>query len=217
MEKILKRWQLENFITTDQFNTIRKDLRSSERYLKTTFRINLQTHSPTTSHCIQNALNDAKLEIFQTPCNENQHAFICEHCKLLNQTLDQIEDWSNQRAVELADTLRSIQADQDAVEVQWAVEDILKLQRHIIRAVQSERERRTILQQLSSEENSGTLALLTLDYAQKLLPRYFLETQRQYFGKTGMSYHIGHLMASVSNKYISHTFVHIMESWKQVR
>ena len=60
-------------------------------------------------------------------------------------------------------------------------------------------------------------ALVTADWAQKLLPMYSREKQSDYFGKSGISYHVTYTTANIGGELCSHTTVHIVgESTEQV-
>ena len=53
-------------------------------------------------------------------------------------------------------------------------------------------------------------ALLTLDFSQKMQQAYSRERQKDYYGKSGMSCHIGHALTLRNGEAAQHTFVHIL-------
>lgn len=209
---------MHGFVDNVKYSTTKANLQTIEHYLRTEFKINLQKHFAITSHCISNALNDPTQQKFQRQCPTNDHQFSCQKCDLLKTTLNQIEELANTRIVEAAESPASVilQLESDAVEVNWAVEDIFRLRRHIVRAVHSERERHQILELLKVNDNSERRSFVTIDFAQKLLARHFLETQKLYFGKRGYQYHISHALTFMGGQFVSHSFVHILEGLKQV-
>ena len=61
----------------------------------------------------------------------------------------------------------------------------------------------------SLSENS---VLITQDFAMKFLPAQYRETQAEFFGKRGISWHITVCQSKKGEELIAQTFVHIIES-----
>ncbi|GMT30734.1 hypothetical protein PFISCL1PPCAC_22043, partial [Pristionchus fissidentatus] len=83
----------------------------------------------------------------------------------------------------------------------------LELKAHELRSKYTELQRQRIIKGLSEGE-----AMITFDYAQKQLSTSHVEDQKGYYAKTGMSWHIAHVLANVSGRFVEHSFVHIVET-----
>lgn len=59
------------------------------------------------------------------------------------------------------------------------------------------------------------VAVVTLDWAQKLLPQGYRETQREYFGKRGLPWHITHIQIQREGLHYYHYLTHLFEAVKQ--
>uniref|UniRef100_A0A914P6G8 Integrase catalytic domain-containing protein n=1 Tax=Panagrolaimus davidi TaxID=227884 RepID=A0A914P6G8_9BILA len=97
------------------------------------------------------------------------------------------------------------------IETDYAVFNVLELRSHIVRSTWSEMERGKDISELDA-----TKAYITFDWAQKYLPTKYRETQKDYFGKDGMSYHITHVQTVDENgDPFDFAFLHIIEQNKQ--
>ena len=74
---------------------------------------------------------------------------------------------------------------------------------------------------LERERIIGSLAegdaLITMDYSQKFLPAWHVESQKLYYGKKGLSWHVSHVLANISGTFVEHNFVHLLNHDMQVR
>ena len=70
-------------------------------------------------------------------------------------------------------------------DLQKAQTSISKWKAHIVRAVQQDMAKSDLLDNLLPSQ-----ALLTMDWAMKFLPMHFRETQEEWFGKKGKSWHV---------------------------
>ena len=60
-------------------------------------------------------------------------------------------------------------------------------------------------------------ALLTLDWAQKIMPMQASESQSDFYGKSGISVHVTNVLSIDENgNFRQHNFVHIMKHEAQV-
>ena len=92
----------------------------------------------------------------------------------------------------LSQTLKSFFYSNDEMEdklhdVQVSFESIYAWKRHLLRAVHQDRARQDVLDAVDSSK-----IFITQDFAMKFLPRRFKETQMEWFGKRGISWHISH-------------------------
>lgn len=102
----------------------------------------------------------------------------------------------------------------DKVEAEYILEQsrkgILEWQKHIIRTVHQEKAKEELLQNL--DENS---VHLTMDWAMKFIPEKGQESQTEWYGKRGISWHIIVAFIMRGNVYYQRTFVHVFDSSKQ--
>ena len=73
---------------------------------------------------------------------------------------------------------------------------------------------------LERERIIGSLAeghaLITMDYSHKFLSAWHVESQKLYYGKKGLSWHVSHVLANISGTYVEHNFVHLLNHETQV-
>ncbi len=81
---------------------------------------------------------------------------------------------------------------------------------HLLRFVQQDRARTDILQLLDASS-----VLITQDWAMKFLPQKFRETQADWFGKRGISWHISVVVRKVQDNLQHQTLVHIVKNSPQ--
>ena len=81
---------------------------------------------------------------------------------------------------------------------------------HQLRSVRQDRARTECLNLLDE-----TSVLITQDWAMKFLPTKYRESQSDWFGKRGISWHISVVARKVDSKLQSQAFVHIIESCLQ--
>lgn len=79
-------------------------------------------------------------------------------------------------------------------DVQVSLESIHAWKRHLLRAVHQGRARQEALDEIDSSK-----VFITQDFAMKFLPRRFKETQMEWFGKRGISWHISHCVRRTSS------------------
>ena len=78
--------------------------------------------------------------------------------------------------------------------MQVSLESIYAWKRHLLRAVHQDRARQEVLDEVDSSK-----IFITQDFAMKFLPRRFKETQMEWFGKRGISWHISHCVRRTSS------------------
>ena len=81
---------------------------------------------------------------------------------------------------------------------------------HILRSVQQDKARTDILELLDN-----TSALITQDWAMKFLPQKYRETQQDWFGKRGISWHISVVVRKVNGKLQHQTMIHVVKNAPQ--
>ena len=75
------------------------------------------------------------------------------------------------------------------------IQSIYAWKRHLLRAVPQDRARQDVLDALDSSK-----VFIMQDFAMKFLPRCFKETQMEWFGKRGISWHISYCVRHTNLK-----------------
>uniref|UniRef100_A0A7E4V202 C2H2-type domain-containing protein n=1 Tax=Panagrellus redivivus TaxID=6233 RepID=A0A7E4V202_PANRE len=218
LEEVITEWQDRGIMDGIDGDILKKRLKDGLLYLRTDFNVALKHHTPIISHCLLYALSDPKDIHFQRKCDINNnpsHAILCERCLHLQEALQNIEVFASTQTQSCQDDGECEDLDVEDLKVRElmvrnAVFNIAEMKKHLVRTKYSELQRKSIIDTLN--DNS---ALITLDFAQKLLPMKFRETQRDYYGKKGMSYHISHVLSNISGSAVEHVFVHILDDTKQ--
>ena len=133
-------------------------------------------------HCRQYALSDPLDSDYQSRCDDPTHQDICDRCKELKTVLQEIE-----KAISKMPT-HNVPEDttQELLFVfDQAKNNILAWKAHLLRSVNQDEARLDVLDAL--DESS---VLLVQDWAMKFLPRKYRESQSDWFGKRGLSWHI---------------------------
>ncbi|KAK3716892.1 hypothetical protein QZH41_005592 [Actinostola sp. cb2023] len=99
------------------------------------------------------------------------------------------------------DAIFSLQAACDAIQT-W--------KSHQLRMVHQDTARTDILDSLDKDS-----VLIVQDFAMKFLPAQYRETQKEFFGKRGISWHITVCLTKANSQLLAQTFVHIVESGLQ--
>ena len=91
-----------------------------------------------------------------------------------------------------------------------ACDGIRSWKTHQLRMVHQDTARTDILDSLQEDS-----VLITQDYAMKFLPTQYRETQAEFFGKRGISWHLTVCQSKQVGELVAQTFVHIIESGLQ--
>uniref|UniRef100_A0A914VI08 Uncharacterized protein n=1 Tax=Plectus sambesii TaxID=2011161 RepID=A0A914VI08_9BILA len=189
-------------------------LKESHQYLETDFKLHVKEVSRVADHCIRHALSDRKDAAFAAQCqggglnDSHQHDLVCDRCEQLKSVLGEIRKHVSKYA--LPDN------EKERVEAKYLAAEraIMEMRRHQLRSVLSSTTRKNIVEELGTEGNAD--ALLTLDWAMKWLPTKARETQKDFFGKKGISWHITHVLRrSQDDNFEQRTLVHITEQSSQ--
>ena len=96
-------------------------------------------------------------------------------------------------------------------EIDQAVQHIEAWKTHLLRSINQDTAKQDVLKKL--DDNA---ALLVLDWAMKYVPRKYRESQRDWFGKRDISWHISvAIKTSIDKRIEMLTFAHIFESCSQ--
>lgn len=146
------------------------------------------------------ALSDPKESVLQQMCNP-VHDECCQSCEELKSTVNLI-----------GDSIKSLPENDDDLLYSYsqAVQAIDSWKAHLLRSVQQDKARTDILEIL--DENS---VLITQDWAMKFLPQKYRETQADWFGKRGISWHISVAIRKVQGVLQHQTLIHVVQNSSQ--
>ena len=136
---------------------------------------------------------------------DHHHDDRCPRCEDLKSTLKEIEE-----ALTNETLLSQDERDDLLYSFRIAKEAIAAWKAHQLRSFQQDQARTDVLDSL--DESS---VLITQDWAMKWLPQRYRETQADWFGKRGISWHISVVVRRVDGDLQQQTFVHIVEDCNQ--
>lgn len=155
-------------------------------------------------HCITYALSDEKEKEFNLEC-DHAHGMRCDRCDLIPSIFDEVESTLND--------LTSITAE-DKKEMTYTVnqakKNIQAWKAHLLRAINQDEARLDVLESLDDSS-----ALVVLDWAMKFLPRKYRESQSDWCGKKGISWHIAVAMTKHEGILEMITLTHVFRSCNQ--
>ncbi|KAK3753034.1 hypothetical protein QZH41_014987 [Actinostola sp. cb2023] len=179
-------------------------LKAGKLYLKGDFKVHVSDKSMVADHCSTYALSDPSDKELSQTC-DHPHGDKCCHCEALNDALIKIEGM-----VEGA----SFHTDEDRDEALYMCQTAVAARRswksHQLRSVRQDQGRIDIINTLDSNS-----VLIVSDWAMKFIPQRYRESQQDWFGKRGMSWHIAVVFRRVGGILQSQSFVHLLLSSTQ--
>ena len=155
-------------------------------------------------HCSVYALSDPSDSAFKQQC-DHEHDELCDQCQALNDALQEVGE-----AAQITKFHNEDERDEIQFLYESATRSIQAWKAHLLRSVQQDKSRIDILQLL----NDNTV-LIVNDWAMKFLPQLYRESQQDWFGKRGISWHISVVFRRKSGDLQSQAFVHIVQSCSQ--
>lgn len=156
-------------------------------------------------HCLVYSLSDPNDQEYGQKC-DHQHDMECERCEILASTLKDIQTkatTTNFSNIDDRDEVAYLQVKSSKLAIEsW--------QCHILRSVNQNQARIDLPARLDDES-----VLIIDDWAMKLIPQKYRESQADWFGKRGMSWHISVVYYRINGVIHWQAFVHIIESCKQ--
>ena len=150
------------------------------------------------------SLSDSSDPDYQQKCQHN-HDSSCDQCEALKETLRDIEN-----------RIKSchFSSDDDRDEANYIMQSsrlaILSWQCHINRSFNQDQARLDFLDHLDNET-----VLVVNDWAMKFLPQRYRESQCDWFGKRGISWHISVVFRRSDDQLQWQGFVHVIQSCSQ--
>ena len=155
-------------------------------------------------HCSVHALSDPSDKDFCQEC-DHHHDERCSQCDALDNVLVHIEN-----LVHSAEFHNKEDKDEASYLCRTSVNAIHSWKSHQLRSVHQDQARIDAINAL--DEHS---ALIVSDWAMKFIPQRYRESQQDWFGKRGMSWHIAVVFRQIEGTLQSQSFVHLMQSSAQ--
>ena len=129
-----------------------------------------------------------------SPLNvHHEHDLKCDRCELIPSIFEDVES-----------TLKDLSAidNEEKNEMEYVISQskkkIMAWKGHLLRDINQDEARLNLLRDLDSDS-----VLVVLDWAMKFLPRKYRESQSDWFGKRGISWHIRSSTCSIKMYYIN--------------
>lgn len=167
-------------------------------------KVHLDNQSSVPEHCIVFSLSDPSVTGFKEQCNHH-HNHVCGQCEGLNVVVEKIGQ-TVRDAVFRSDDER----DETLYIYESSKRTIKAWKAHQLRSVRQDQAGLAIMEELDAHK-----VLIIMDWAMKFLPQLFRETQQDWFGKRGISWHISVVYRRVEDDLQSQTFIHLIQSCNQ--
>ncbi|KAK3731624.1 hypothetical protein QZH41_015888, partial [Actinostola sp. cb2023] len=178
-------------------------LKLGKRYLKGDYKVHVSPTSRVPDHCRAYALGHASDPDYVHTC-EHVHDLTCDRCNLFSTVVNEIESALDNLEI----------PDQEREEMKYVVAQSKKhveaWKAHLLRSINQDAARLDILDTLDEKS-----VLVVLDWAMKFLPRKYRESQADWFGKRGISWHVSVAMRKLEDQTQMLTFIHIFQSCSQ--
>ena len=168
------------------------------------FQVHVSLGSSVPDHCRRYSLSVESDSDFTTTCN-HQYDSVCERCNLFPTVLQEVEMQLGEAKVPC-----DVKEEMKFVLTQ-AKKNIEAWKAHTIRSVNQDAARLDILNALDD-----TSVLVVLDWAMKFIPRKYRESQADWFGKRGISWHVNVAMRKHAGKTLQTlTLFHVLQRSSQ--
>ena len=151
----------------------------------------MSTSSQVASHCGVFALSDSIDLRLKQQCNHS-HDELCKQCESLHTTLHNIS--AERRGLVPYELCLAIQS--------WKC--------HLLRSTHQDQARLDVIDALDSET-----VFVVNDWAMKFLPQRYRESQTDWFGKRGISWHISVVYRQLERELQWQGFIHVIQSCSQ--
>ena len=167
-------------------------------------QVHISTTSTVADHCVTFALSDSSEADHHQQC-DHEHRDNCDRCQALLENLTEIE-----RVVYETKFSSEDEKDEAVFLVKTANLAIASWKSHILRSVNQDKARLDALEQLDQET-----VLIVNDWAMKFLPQKYRESQADWFGKRGISWHISVVYRRLNGVLQWQGFIHVIQSCAQ--
>ena len=169
------------------------------------FKVHVSDNARVPDHCYMYALSDSTDKDFKYKC-KHKHDERCEQCESLDLTLKNIE-----QAIDECTFSSEEERDETLYLFTSAVRAINLWKGHQLRSVRQDQARLDVINLLKDEKT----VYIVNDWAMKFLPHQYRESQSDWFGKKGISWHISVVFRKSNGQLESQGFIHIIESCSQ--
>ncbi|GMT10256.1 hypothetical protein PFISCL1PPCAC_1553, partial [Pristionchus fissidentatus] len=189
---------IDDFVTMGRLKSVdaphfKRGIDVMRSYLKGNFCKHLKKESRISDHCMFWALSDPNNAHFKMEHKGHEHKQRCTECKNIEHTIDELRtlicDVGSEKKLSV-DEKRKMEA--YAHEFELRATSLHELKAHLVRSEYASMDKERIMDNRKEDE-----AMIILDYAQRWDPERYRETQSQYFGKSGESWHISHVSAKI--------------------
>ena len=164
----------------------------------------MSTSSQVASHCSVFALSDSTDLRLKQQC-DHSHDELCEQYESLHSTLHNIS-----AAIERASFATEDDKDEALYLTSSATLAIQSWKCHLLRSTHQDQARLDVVDALDSET-----VLVVNDWAMKFLPQRYRESQTDWFGKRGISWHISVVYRRLERELHWQGFIHVIQSCSQ--
>uniref|UniRef100_A0A914XBU6 Uncharacterized protein n=1 Tax=Plectus sambesii TaxID=2011161 RepID=A0A914XBU6_9BILA len=180
-------------VDSDQQFNLTTRLKLIERHIVSELKQVLRTKNECRKHCVTFALSEPNGTQFTSECSDHSHITNCEKCLLISKLQETIIDYVktdefrvSRHIVEAEDMEKD---EEDLIlDVREAFGKLNNWRAHQVRTVNQNCARADITMGLL-RQRPLTGVYVHQDFAQKALPQKFYESQRDYYAKTGISWH----------------------------
>ena len=204
LQDILK--ENDNRINKDEQQKLFKQLSLAESYLKTRYEHHCTEDDSCMSHCAKHGLSHTSKNSLVSIC-EKQHSSQCFDCFNIIDSINSVKT-----AIESIPDTNFPNKDDFQYRIEEAETAILSWQNHLLRASQQGKGKVEAMEQVEKNTDS---AFLVRDFAQKIEPMRGIESQEQYFGKSGMSLHADVFVMKSSTGWCKASYLTVFDKAEQ--
>jgi hypothetical protein len=175
----------------------------TRNYIKFKFRNSLALKSPCADHCCNFAISDDGSK-YNLKC-DHDHSRNCNDCILIEITIKEIEEetyksnFNPETTVEFMDQISAYK------------NNIFEWEYHIMRTFCQDMIKNEVLNNLTDLD-----IYIHMNWAMKFIPISYRESQEQFFGKRGISWHVTCIVYSDETKSKKNlTFIHLFDNTSQ--
>ena len=187
------------------FNSCKAIIITSSNSVFVFEQVHVSKESSIADHCRVYALSDPTDLDFHSSCS-HEHIDLCDRCNKLKSVLEDIDE----AITRVSDDNTDVKEELTFVTIQ-AKQNITAWKAHLLRSINQDEARINAVDALDQ-----TSVLLVQDWAMKFLPRKYRESQTDWFGKRGLSWHITVAICRTErNELHMMTFVHVFQTCNQ--
>ncbi|XP_078372779.1 uncharacterized protein LOC144656433 [Oculina patagonica] len=183
---------------------MRETLKEGKFYLKGDYKVHVNDQSHVADHCTVFALSDKSDADFRKEC-DHSHDEVCDQCEALSAAIEDVKKVVQNAAFDSIDD-----KEEYLYLCHTAAHAIQAWKCHQLRSVRQDQARLDVIESLNEER-----VFIVSDWAMKFLPQMFRESQQDWFGKRGISWHISVVFRRLSGVLQSQAFVHVIQSCSQ--